>query len=82
MQLRPSSAAQVLAPGWHQRGQPLLSALICTRPAANKACPAWVLLLLQAAEAANREVSGDTDEEEEYEEGIDVDVEAGPALAV
>jgi hypothetical protein len=38
--------------------------------------------LLQAAEAANREISGDTDEEEEFEEGQDVDVEAGPALAV
>ena len=36
----------------------------------------------QAAEAANREVSGDTDEEEEFEEGMDVDVDAGPALAV
>ncbi|KAL4441270.1 hypothetical protein ABPG77_011507 [Micractinium sp. CCAP 211/92] len=37
---------------------------------------------LQAAEAANREVSGDTDEDEEFEEGMDVDVDAGPALAV
>lgn len=35
----------------------------------------------QAAEAANREVSGDTDEDEEFEEGMDVDVDA-PALAV
>lgn len=30
---------------------------------------------LQAAEAANREVSGDTDEDEEFEEGMDVDVD-------
>ncbi|EFN54994.1 hypothetical protein CHLNCDRAFT_134805 [Chlorella variabilis] len=37
---------------------------------------------LQAAEAANQEVSGDTDEEEEFEEGQDVDVDAGPALAL
>jgi hypothetical protein len=37
--------------------------------------------LAQAAEAANREVSGDTDEDEEFEEGMDVDVDA-PALAV
>lgn len=45
--------------------------------------PAWSLLpCLQAAEAANREVSGDTDEDEEFEEGMDVDVDAGPALAV
>ena len=49
------------------------------------ACPLTLpapLLPLQAAEAANREISGDTDEEEEFEEGQDVDVEAGPALAV
>lgn len=45
-------------------------------PAALSAPPA------QAAEAANREVSGDTDEDEEFEEGMDVDVDAGPALAV
>lgn len=37
---------------------------------------------VQAAEAANQEVSGDTDEEEEFEEGQDVDVDAGPALAL
>ncbi|KAL4857292.1 Eukaryotic translation initiation factor 2 subunit alpha [Chlorella vulgaris] len=36
---------------------------------------------LQAAEAANREVSGDTDEDEDFEEGQNVDVDAGPALA-
>eukprot|EP00887_Chlorella_sp_A99_P007701 scaffold20.g7701.t1 len=37
---------------------------------------------LEAAEAANREVAGDSDAEDDFEEGMDVDVDAAPALAV
>lgn len=37
---------------------------------------------LEAAEAANREVGGDSGSEEEYEEGMSVDVDAAPALAI
>ena len=37
---------------------------------------------LEAAEQANREVAGDSDYEEDYEEGMTVDVDAAPALAM
>jgi translation initiation factor 2 subunit 1 len=37
---------------------------------------------LDAAEAANREVAGDSDSEEEFEEGMNVDVDAPLALAM
>jgi len=36
---------------------------------------------LEAAEAANREVAGDSDDDE-YEEGMSMDVNAAPALAM
>lgn len=37
---------------------------------------------LEAAEAANREVAGDEDSEDDYEEGMDMDVNAAPALSM
>mmetsp|Transcript_4003 Transcript_4003/g.8113 ORF Transcript_4003/g.8113 Transcript_4003/m.8113 type:complete len:332 (+) Transcript_4003:35-1030(+) len=37
---------------------------------------------LEAAEAANREVAGDSDSEGDYEEGMSMDVNAGPALSM
>lgn len=37
---------------------------------------------LEAAEAANREVAGDSDSESDYEEGMSMDVDAAPALAM
>ena len=37
---------------------------------------------LEAAEAANREVAGDSDSEGDYEEGMYMDVNAAPALAM
>jgi translation initiation factor 2 subunit 1 len=37
---------------------------------------------LEAAEAANREVAGDEDSEDDYEEGMSVDVDAAPALSM
>lgn len=37
---------------------------------------------LEAAEAANREVAGDSDSDEDYEEGMTMDVDAAPALAM
>ena len=48
------------------RTEPRLACLLRSpRPAPRPATS----LPLQAAEAANREISGDTDEEEEFEEG-------------
>lgn len=37
---------------------------------------------LEAAEAANREVAGDSDSDGDYEEGMSMDVNAGPALSM
>lgn len=37
---------------------------------------------LEAAEAANREIAGDEDSDDDYEEGMSVDVDAAPALAM
>ncbi|KFM24092.1 Eukaryotic translation initiation factor 2 subunit alpha [Auxenochlorella protothecoides] len=37
---------------------------------------------LEAAEAANREIAGDDESEEDFEEGMSVDVDAAPALAI
>jgi len=37
---------------------------------------------LEAAEAANREVAGDDSDEDDYEEGMNVDVDAAPALSM
>jgi len=37
---------------------------------------------LEAAEAANREVAGDSGSEDDYEEGMTMDVDAAPALAM
>ncbi|KDD72654.1 alpha subunit of eukaryotic translation initiation factor 2, partial [Helicosporidium sp. ATCC 50920] len=37
---------------------------------------------LEAAEAANREVGGDDGSDDDYEEGMSVDVDAAPALAL
>jgi len=37
---------------------------------------------LEAAEAANREVAGDSGSDDDYEEGMTVDVDAAPALAM
>lgn len=37
---------------------------------------------LEAAEAANREVAGDSGSEDDYEEGMSMDVDAAPALAM
>lgn len=37
---------------------------------------------LEAAEAANREIAGDDESEDDYEEGMSVDVDAAPALSM
>ena len=37
---------------------------------------------LEAAEQANREIAGDSDNDEDFEEGMTMDVDAAPALAM